>query len=711
MNDAKAQCERVRGKLVLSNDHLSLDIFIDGGVNPTNLLRKKNGRVYADSRYRYKFLIWERGGKLPRYLKHSVMRRTVDGSDVGLDVTVTGKTGDLEVRHSFFLPNAEPYLEEKITVKNTGKEALNTPDISFGFTKTVGDGEGKLLEDFVDSKVVAIPFRRECWFGRNGEYTEYSFKDLLTQKGYYRPYFSQAEKVQSDKFGSEGWAWTDGESSLMIAKHNLEGMEFSLLEAIDEDGKPTVQFGGAGIWHEDPEAALKIGAGQELRFGVTRYTFVEGGWKECYYAYRDFMSEQGHVVPKGFNPPVQWNELYDHPFWWATKASGRHYDTVEDRQRLFTFMSLEEEAKKAQELGCEALYLDPGWDTNFGSSIWAADRLLPAKDFVKHMKTKFGLDLALHTPLAGWTDQAGRNATYPEKAHRKDRYGMVLVDLCMASPTYIKTKTERLVELAKDGVVFFMFDGDEYGRREISGTSPCYDPTHGHSVPLTREEHGKAILKIARDIHRECPNVLIELHAFVGPPFYPSMPTYYLHEPGGPDELWGFEYMWYPLWDVIYGKAMSLYYFNLAYSYPLYLHIDLRNDNENALEFWWFASTCRHLGVGGKRDPKVWEAHKRAMKMYMRLKRFYTQGTFYGLGETVHVHTLADEGKAVVNVFNLSEKPETKIVTFNLKEIGLEPEAKIEAEGAVCSQKGSIATLRFNIAGMGTALAEISSMT
>jgi hypothetical protein len=708
LSDSRAECEYTDGKLAVSNGYLSFDIILDSGVNPTNLLCKKSGKVYADSRYCYKYFVWEHQGRLPQYLKHSVERRLVGSSDIGLDVIVLGKIGDLEVKHAFFVPNTEPYLEEKITIKNAGKEPINTSDISFGFTKVVGNSKGQLLEDFRNSKVVAVPYRRECWFGRNGEYIEYSLKDLLIQKGWYRPYFSQAEKVPSEKFGSEGWAWTDGESSLLIAKHNLEGMEFSLLESIEENGKPVIQFGGAGVWHEDPEAALKVNVGEEVRFGVTRYVFVDGGWKECYYAFRDFMNDQGHSVPKGFNPPVQWNELYDHPFWWATKTTGRHYDTVEDRQRLYTLSSLEEEAKKAQELGCEALYLDPGWDTNFGSSIWAAERLLPAKDFVKLMKTKYGVDVSLHTPLAGWTDVAGRNATYPEKAHRKDGYGMVLVDLCMAAPAYIDTKTERLLELAKDGMVFFMFDGDEYGRREISGTSPCCDPTHGHSIPLTREEHGRAILKLARNIHKEFPNVLIELHPFLGSCFYPSMPTYYLHEPSGPDELWAFEYMWYPLWYLIYGQAISLYYYNLAYGYPLYIHIDLRNDNEHALEFWWYASTCRHLGVGGKRDPKVWEAHKQAMKTYKRLKRFYTQGTFYGLDETVHVHTLTDERRAVINVFNLSSKPETRELTFNLREIGLESQGKIEVKGASYTQKGSTITLRLNLPGMGTALAEIT---
>jgi hypothetical protein len=96
------------------------------------------------------------------------------------------------------------------------------------------------------------------------------------------------------------------------------------------------------------------------------------------------------------------------------------------------------------------------------------------------------------------------------------------------------------------------------------------------------------------------------------------------------------------------------------------------------------------------------------MKTYKRLKRFYTQGTFYGLDETVHVHTLTDERRAVINVFNLSSKPETRELTFNLREIGLESQGKIEVKGASYTQKGSTITLRLNLPGMGTALAEIT---
>ncbi len=88
----------------------------------------------------------------------------------------------------------------------------------------------------------------------------------------------------------------------------------------------------------------------------------------------------------------------------------------------------------------------------------------------------------------------------------------------------------------------------------------------------------------------------------------------------------------------------------------------------------WYASTCRHLGIGGKHpDPAVWEAHKRAMRDYLRLKRFYTQGVFYGVDETVHAHTLPDEGKSVLNVFNLADIEVEREIRFRLSEVGLGP--------------------------------------
>ena len=150
---------------------------------------------------------------------------------------------------------------------------------------------------------------------------------------------------------------------------------------------------------------------------------------------------------------------------------------------------------------------------------------------------------------------------------------------------------------------------------------------------------------------------------------------------------------------VVSRRAGSLYYFNLAYGIPVYLHIDLRSDNSQAVGFWWFASTCRHLGIGGKsKDPAVWAAHKNAMKTYNELKRFFAQGVFYGLDETVHCHTLPDVGQSVINCFNLDDKPVQKQIRFRLSEIGL-PAGKVKIEGAPFKQDGEEVTVDLSDSG------------
>jgi hypothetical protein len=87
----------------------------------------------------------------------------------------------------------------------------------------------------------------------------------------------------------------------------------------------------------------------------------------------------------------------------------------------------------------------------------------------------------------------------------------------------------------------------------------------------------------------------------------------------------------------------------------VYLHVDLRDDNEHCLVLWWYASTCRHLGIGGTHPvPAVAAAQVQAMRRYRELDRFYKRGDFYGAGEEIHVHALPAENAFVVNLFNLS---------------------------------------------------------
>jgi hypothetical protein len=318
--------------------------------------------------------------------------------------------------------------------------------------------------------------------------------------------------------------------------------------------------------------------------------------------------------------------------------------------------------------------------------------------FVKMLREQYGMrGVCFWCSLAGVPPTVGDPAAVPPEAGFIDKDGKrsdLLV--CAASPAFIDTKEKRLLELAKNGAVFFMFDSDQY-------CGPCCDKNHGHSIPATREEHAKGLFELARRVKEKYPSVLIELHdPITGPSSVHYTPSYFGYQPPHSfDCLWGHEFMWNAMDDLLSRRAVSLYYFNLAYNIPFYLHVGLKSDNANALVFWWFASTCRHLGVGGKHpDRAVWEAQKKAMQQYKELKRFYTQGDFYGLDEMVHAHTLKDLGQSVINVFNLDDKPVERQIKFRLAEIGL-PSAPVQIEGLPFAQKDDEITVTATVSARG----------
>ena len=194
-------------------------------------------------------------------------------------------------------------------------------------------------------------------------------------------------------------------------------------------------------------------------------------------------------------------------------------------------------------------------------------------------------------------------------------------------------------------------------------------------MPYTVEDHCRANLELARRIHARAPHVGIEMHDMIaGGKDTRWTPVYYKYGlPGSYDENWGFELMWRPMEDVRTGRARALYYYNLGCNIPLYLHVDLRDGNEHCLVLWWYASTCRHLGIGGTHeDSMIAQAHKLAMRRYRELERFYKRGDFYGLGEEIHVHVLREENAFVVNLFNLSDNARSIASTIALDNVGLD---------------------------------------
>ena len=243
--------------------------------------------------------------------------------------------------------------------------------------------------------------------------------------------------------------------------------------------------------------------------------------------------------------------------------------------------------------------------------------------------------------------------------------------VCMGSRAFLDEAEKRLLAHCADGVVFLMFDGSGWN-------GPCLNPRHGHPVPYLQEDHIRDCIDLCRRVHAKYPNVLIELHDTLASGYPARMtPVYYKYGlPLSYDENWGFELMWCPMEDLRQGRGLGMYYYNLACNVPIYLHIDLRSDNENCVVLWWFASTARHLGIGGTHaDPKVAAAQKAAMKYYRRFEHFFKRGEFYGLGEEIHLHVLPDQKAFVVNLFNLSDRPKRVAGSTTLRELGLDPQA------------------------------------
>jgi hypothetical protein len=91
------------------------------------------------------------------------------------------------------------------------------------------------------------------------------------------------------------------------------------------------------------------------------------------------------------------------------------------------------------------------------------------------------------------------------------------------------------------------------------------------------------------------------------------------------------------------------------------------------LAFWWYASTCRHLGIGGVKDPAspLYRALKQAVTTYRRLKPFFTRGRFVGIEPLVHGHALPEQGAAVFAMFNLGGEAIVREIDVAASEVGV----------------------------------------
>jgi hypothetical protein len=712
-------------KIQLSNQYWDVEIGVSDHAGPYRVVDRVNGLVVADEDYCYKVTTVTGSHRhVSQGVTDVVAMESLDerGQHVVLEgrfqFAALGPT-DIGFRHRITLPTNGEYLEEQVALVHVfGPDEHTLEDLRFGFRKIVFDRERTSWRDRADTfSLIPIPHRRRFGHKVDRHLEQYTAADIFPQ--------SWDPMANLPGFGSEAWAWTDGETGIVIAKYNPRSIEFSLfdgemivaggntvdiMEAVASHTPVPVntcaRFGGIGLYRGDPEFGQQLNGRVELEFGLTRMYSYRGGWQEAYRVYRDHLRSLGHVTPAGFDAPLHWNELYN--LGWR----------LGDNAPLQTRAQLEVEAALAADVGAEALYLDPTWDIAEGTTIWDAERLGPQVEFVE-MLTKHGLKLSLHLmmhttkldedPRFYFRDQDGDLISFMN--HRDVIYPNVCV--CCASDVWKQAKIARLRALADAGATFFMFDFLSYARGKDRETTKCYDPTHGHAVPLTRQEHADSLLEVIQAVKQTHPQVVIEAHDRINGGLQDYHPLYFQHGlPDSFDSNWGFEYMWDPYYDLLSGKALSLYEYNLAYDIPLYLHIHEGRDSETMLAFWWYASTCRHLGIGGVSDPAtpLYQALKRAVTKYRELKRHFSEGEFIGIDVFTHVHVVRDEDSAVAVLFNLTGEPVVRDIELSAERLGLSHIDSVSGAEFVCSE-GQNAILRAEIAPLSPLLVNINTVS
>ena len=671
--------------------------------------------VFADRGYRFGIRAHRKEGE--SVFETPRIGQAVLG-DAG-EVEVTGIFESLGIQIRQVLRPEHSGLVETLTIQNITDTPVLIDQIEAGFLADLGSRPGWRL--------CAIPFRVQL----DGSVHDYP-SQALRDGQFHNPVFIDTTReympplTENGLLRSEAWAWGNEQGGIVVIKYNSEEIELSAARPLRSGDETWLQFGGAGLsLFGEPGGARQLGPGQSFSFGITRILPYQGGIGAAYRIYRDSLDAMGHTFPADYNPPVNWNELYD---------IGWYHSRSEDLHKFYTREALLQEAEKASQIGCELLYLDPGWEVCEGTTLWDESRLGSVKSLVEQLRDQYGLGLGYRTILRTYQDhwplelrvrhEDGSNAPVP--------FGeQLLWEVCLCNQAFWEEKLRRILEISRNGVRFIMVD-------EFDWRGPCLDPSHQHVHPTRALDHVMAVYRLCSAVRQACPDLTIECHDPVWPwstSIY--VPTYFKQGFGGLgsyDENWGFEYMWDCLNDLKSGRATALYYYNLGCNVPLYLHITMAADNDACVFFWWTASTVRHLGIGGKTSSKTieppeglpernsevrFEAYKQQMALYRSLKPYFARGEFHGIAENAHLHTLAGQRGGVLVVFNLTDNSQD--LEFFIPADLLGAEAELQVNGAQAewqmgarsgpsdARRGPAAgvTIRLELAGMSPAVIQI----
>ena len=445
-------------------------------------------------------------------------------------------------------------------------------------------------------------------------------------------------------------------------------------------------------------------------FGVSRVTAFAGDMTQGFYAFRAEMDSRGNGRASELQSAGALERALRQQALVAETDGGQ--DNPGQPQKDTTPSTIMKEAAKAKAIGCEALYCDPGWDTNFASKIW--------DDRATGHAARFRRDAEERLRPQALAPHAAFRLVQPEQLSA----GMFPHAPGTATATGIALRRVEAVRRGdgeapqcpgRRGRRYFMFDGTGY-----NAEGPCWDPAHGHPLPLT--------MRGARRRHQLCsrarstktiPHVSIEMHDQVmgGAP-YRYVPLYYGYgknalgaSPRSASTRLGLRNDVGPDGQPRRRRDASR---SITTTSPTRCRSTFTSicatDNENALVFWWNASTVRYLGIGGTHtNPKLTMSHVAAMKTYMRLKPFFTAGTFYGISETVHVHRHPTDNAAVMNCFAIGNADTLKF-QFDPTKVGLKADKQYKFTGDDFVKNGESYFGQVPVAADGHTLVEVTEV-
>ena len=241
-----------------------------------------------------------------------------DAKNGGRCISFKGQLDAIAVEQLFTLPNSEPgVILEQITISDPTDKPLDTSTFRCGFVKHLREGE-TWAADAAKIRFCPIPYRRET----NGQMQGFALQEVAAHGMSYTGWMEPV--VPTPIWAPEGWVWSEegpgirdqgsvgsgqwpvgggqsksgdanpqspipnplagrphpnplpkgegtessplpkgeGTSAFLIAKHNQQGMEWSLMERLKRGTETQVRFGGASGRHNHPEGATRLEPGR-----------------------------------------------------------------------------------------------------------------------------------------------------------------------------------------------------------------------------------------------------------------------------------------------------------------------------------------------------------------------------------------------------------------------------------------------------------------